>query len=102
MNRAGTSHGWVNTYSHHDHDIVFEWCCGAEAEELADALRVSGIENRIETIDFRASFDCEPHAERIDMGDASIVLRCLNASWCRGDDWAGPAAIARSNLRRYQ
>ncbi|MGW4726031.1 hypothetical protein [Streptomyces sp. NPDC004291] len=102
VNRAGASHGWVNTYSHHDLDIVFEWCCGVEAEKLADALRASGVENTIETIDFRASFDREPHAERIDMGDASIVLRCLNASWCRDDGWAGPAMVARSNLRRYQ
>lgn len=102
INRAGASHGWVNTYTHHEYDIVFEWCCGMSAEALAEVLRASGIESTVGAIDFRPALGREPHAERIDMADASIVLRCLNAPWCREEDSEGNARILQSNLRRYQ
>ncbi|GGU70301.1 hypothetical protein GCM10010275_00240 [Streptomyces litmocidini] len=101
INRAGSSHGWVNTYTHHHHDIVLEWCCGMPAGELAAALRGSGIETGTESIDFRPAFAREPHEERIDLGDASVVLRCLNPSWCRDGDAADRDRIAATNLRRY-
>ncbi|MDX2295574.1 MULTISPECIES: hypothetical protein [Streptomyces] len=91
----------MNTYTHHHHDIVLEWCCGMPAKELADALRASGVEAPLEGVDSRPSSIREPHAERLDLGDASIVLRCLSASWCQ-DDVASLGEIADQNLRRYQ
>ncbi len=103
VNAAGGSHGWANTYTHHTHDIVLEWCCGAPALDLAVALRRSGMTAEAEDVDIRPEGDLEPHTERIDMGAASIVLRCLDASWCRGERGArSTQKIADAIRRRYQ
>ncbi|WP_405990613.1 hypothetical protein [Streptomyces sp. NBC_00986] len=98
VNAAGSSHGWVNTYNHYTYDIVFEWCCGVPAVDVAAELRDSGMTAPADGVDVRPSSDMEPHPERIDMGDASIVLRCLDARWCQ----KGAEKIATGIRRRYQ
>ncbi|MCE0446703.1 MULTISPECIES: hypothetical protein [Streptomyces] len=103
INTAARSHGWANTYTHHTHDIVIEWCCGVPATDVADALRRSGMTAEREGVDSSPSGHREPHPERIDLGDASIVLRCLRASWCRGETGElGLAAVATEIRRRYE
>ncbi|MEV6807118.1 hypothetical protein [Streptomyces sp. NPDC051132] len=104
VNKAGRSHGWVNTYTHFSHDIVFEWCCGVAAVEVAAELRESGITAAADGVVVAPSPDLEPHPERIDMGEASVVLRCLDAEWCRepGGGLLGVERIAAAIRRRYE
>ncbi|WAL98045.1 hypothetical protein [Streptomyces sp. Je 1-369] len=98
INAAASSHGWANTYNHHTEDIVVEWCCGTPATEIAADLRRSGITATAEGVDARPTYSRDPHPERIDIGDASLVLRCLNATWCR----RGAERIAAANRRKYR
>lgn len=98
VNATGSSHGWVNTYTHYTFDIVFEWCCGVPAVDVAAELRDSGMTADADGVDVRPSNEMEPHPERIDMGDASIVLRCLHADWCQN----GVERIAAGIRRKYQ
>ncbi|MEU2439822.1 hypothetical protein ABZ595_27115 [Streptomyces rubradiris] len=103
VNSAGQSHGWANTYSHFTHDIVFEWCCGAPAIEVATALRKSGITAPMDGVDVQPGPDQEPHPERIDMGEASIVLRRLYARECQERQGRpGVDEIATAIRRRYE
>ncbi|MEU6125047.1 hypothetical protein [Streptomyces sp. NPDC047123] len=99
INAAASAHGWANTYNHHTDDIVVEWCCGVPAAEIADDLRCSGIDRAVEDVDVRPTFTRDPHPERIDLADASLVLHCLNAAWCKKDS---VERIAAANRRKYQ
>ncbi|MEU6991238.1 hypothetical protein ABZ953_11340 [Streptomyces sp. NPDC046465] len=99
INAAASAHGWANTYNHHTHDIVVEWCCGLPAVEVAADLRRSGITSAFEGVDDRPAYSRAPHPERIDIGDASLVLRCLNAGWCTKD---GAERVAARIRRRYR
>ncbi|MEU5577377.1 hypothetical protein ABZ791_31900 [Streptomyces huasconensis] len=99
INVAASAHGWANTYNHHTEDIVIEWCCGVPAKEVAADLRRSGITAAADGVDCRPSFSRDPHPERIDLGDAALVLRCLNANWCKDD---GVERIAAANRKRYR
>ncbi|WKE69538.1 hypothetical protein [Streptomyces sp. WP-1] len=102
INEAGRSHGWANTYTHHTEDIVFEWCCGAPAVEVAKKLHDSGVTAKLDGVDVGPSPDREPHDERIDIGEASVVLRCLNAQWCQEPrGLAAAQRIAAAIRRRY-
>ncbi|MFE5623786.1 hypothetical protein ACFQ8S_17130 [Streptomyces virginiae] len=43
LGQAGAAHGSANVYTHGGGDLVVEWCCAVERDELERRLRQSGL-----------------------------------------------------------
>ncbi|WP_314244281.1 hypothetical protein [Streptomyces sp. DSM 40907] len=74
LGAAGAVHGSANVYTHGGADVVVEWCCGPERDELERRLRRSGLAERpdrsAERLRDRPWFPGE-----IAMGGAFVTLR---------------------------
>ncbi|MFD4865595.1 hypothetical protein [Streptomyces sp. NPDC058412] len=46
LGEAGAAHGSANVYTHGGGDVVVEWCCAVERDELERRLRRSGLAQR--------------------------------------------------------
>ncbi|MFI1060992.1 hypothetical protein ACH4TC_03770 [Streptomyces spororaveus] len=83
---AGVVHGSANVYTHGGEDVVVEWCCGVDRDELERRLRRSGLAERPDRITERLR-DRPWFPGEIAMGGAFVTLR-------RGPCYA-PYATAR-------
>ncbi|WP_328961521.1 hypothetical protein [Streptomyces virginiae] len=71
---AGAAHGSANVYTHGGGDVVVEWCCGVERDELERQLRRSGLAEPPDRIAERLR-DQPWFPGEIAMGGAFITLR---------------------------
>ncbi|MCX4957895.1 hypothetical protein [Streptomyces virginiae] len=74
LGAAGAAHGSANVYTHGGGDVVVEWCCGVERDELERQLRRSGLAERPDRIAERLR-DQPWFPGEIAMGGAFITLR---------------------------
>ncbi|WP_051774208.1 hypothetical protein [Streptomyces sp. NRRL S-237] len=74
LGAAGAVHGSANVYTHGGEDVVVEWCCGVERDELERQLRRSGLAERPDRIAERLR-DRPWFPGEIAMGGAFITLR---------------------------
>jgi hypothetical protein len=84
VNRTCREHGWANTYTHGDVDLVIEWCCDDTPDALACHLRDSGVTAWPD--DPRLGPYREPPRlsglETLWLGETEVVLR---RGYCSGD-----------------
>ncbi|MFJ7202570.1 hypothetical protein ACIQWR_03360 [Streptomyces sp. NPDC098789] len=80
LNTAGAGHGWANTHSHHDEDLVIEWCCGPQAGDLAQQLRRSGLAAPPVPPDTLTLTRPEPGV--VSLGSVRVTLRSLRWPGC--------------------
>ncbi|MFI1448243.1 hypothetical protein [Streptomyces virginiae] len=74
LSAAGAVHGSANVYTHGGGDMVVEWCCGVERDELERRLRRSGLARRPDRIAERLR-DQPWFPGEIAMGGAFVTLR---------------------------
>ncbi len=74
LGAAGAAHGSANVYTHGGGDVVVEWCCGVERDELERRLRRSGLAERPYRIAERLR-DQPWFPGEIAMGGAFVTLR---------------------------
>ncbi|MFE9927596.1 hypothetical protein [Streptomyces sp. NPDC005533] len=74
LGAAGAAHGSANVYTHGGGDVVVEWCCGVERDELERRLRRSGLAERPGRIAERLR-DRPWFPGEIAMGGAFVTLR---------------------------
>ncbi|MER7827499.1 hypothetical protein ABTX85_33595 [Streptomyces sp. NPDC096097] len=74
LGAAGAVHGSANVYTHGGGDVVVEWCCGVERDELERRLRRSGLAKRPDRIAERLR-DQPWFPGEIAMGGAFVTLR---------------------------
>ncbi|WP_051763682.1 hypothetical protein [Streptomyces virginiae] len=74
LGAAGAVHGSANVYTHGGGDMVVEWCCGVERDELERRLRRSGLARRPDRIAERLR-DQPWFPGEIAMGGAFVSLR---------------------------
>ncbi|MFB6514772.1 hypothetical protein ACFQ9Q_18495 [Streptomyces virginiae] len=74
LSAAGAVHGSANVYTHGGGDMVVEWCCGVERDELERRLRRSGLARRPDRIAERLR-DQPWFPGEIAMGGAFVSLR---------------------------
>ncbi|MGZ9933578.1 hypothetical protein ACXNSR_27295 [Streptomyces sp. NC-S4] len=87
LSAAGAAHGSANVYTHGG-DVVVEWCCGVERDELERRLRRSGLAERPDRIAERLR-DQPWFPGEIAMGGAFVTLR-------RGPCYASAAPAGRA------
>ncbi|MGW7451896.1 hypothetical protein [Streptomyces sp. NPDC054787] len=87
LGEAGAAHGSANVYTHGGGDVVVEWCCAVERDELERRLRRSGLAQRPGRISERLR-DQPWFPGEIAMGGAFVTLR-------RGPCYAPDAAGRR-------
>ncbi|MFI5543816.1 hypothetical protein ACIA6E_08550 [Streptomyces sp. NPDC051815] len=74
LGAAGAAHGSANVYTHGGGDVVVEWCCAVERDELERRLRRSGLAQRPGRIAERLR-DQPWFPGEIAMGGAFVTLR---------------------------
>ncbi|MER6449100.1 hypothetical protein DEJ51_23750 [Streptomyces venezuelae] len=74
LGAAGAVHGPANVYTHGGGDVVVEWCCGVERDELERRLRRSGLAERPGQIAERLR-DQPWFPGEIALGGAFVTLR---------------------------
>ncbi|MFJ3724785.1 hypothetical protein ACIPYQ_19790 [Streptomyces sp. NPDC090045] len=74
LGEAGAAHGSANVYTHGGGDVVVEWCCAVERDELERRLRRSGLAQRPGRIAERLR-DQPWFPGEIAMGGAFVTLR---------------------------
>ncbi|WP_152436811.1 hypothetical protein [Nocardiopsis xinjiangensis] len=82
IDRAGSSHGWANTYTHSYFDLVIESCCGDDPRDISSNLIESGLLSGIEGVD-EEDFIPTPTSVNMGVGSANICVRRLSIGPCR-------------------
>ncbi|MFD5617249.1 hypothetical protein [Streptomyces yangpuensis] len=88
LGAAGAAHGSANVYTHGGGDVVLEWCCAVERDELERRLRRSGLAQRPGRIPERLR-DQPWFPGEIAMGGAFVTLR------------RGPCCAPDASARRH-
>ncbi|WP_030763744.1 MULTISPECIES: hypothetical protein [unclassified Streptomyces] len=101
VNQAGAAHGWANTYGHAHTDLVIEWCCGTDQDEVERSLRRSGlVAAPPDGVDFRAVGGRPRARGTIALEDAYVVVRALG-SCATGESTFTAEWITDRNRARY-
>ncbi|MFB7467217.1 hypothetical protein ACFCZ1_27585 [Streptomyces sp. NPDC056224] len=102
VNEAGAAHGWANTYSHAYTDLVIEWCCGRDQDDVERNLRRSGLAAPPpEGVAYRPARGKPRARGTIALEDAYVVVRALG-SCDTGESTFTAEWITEQNRARYR
>ncbi|MEW2416883.1 hypothetical protein AB0953_24575 [Streptomyces sp. NPDC046866] len=102
VNEAGAAHGWANAYSHGYSDLVIEWCCGRDRDEVERKLRRSGLAAPPPAGVPLDPAKAKPRARgTIALEDAYVVVRALG-SCDAGASSITAESITEANRARYR
>lgn len=88
LNAAGDAHGLADTHSHHNYDLVVDYCCGPTALALAQTLIRSGITGAA-----HHRPDVGGYEVRVTLGRAQLVLR-RRPSCAMSDEFAADYLVS--------
>lgn len=86
VNRGASPHGFANTYSHGDEDLVVESCCGTDSAKLKDLLDQSKLAKPPKDPLLEALDPPRQHPGEISLrGHIGVTLRCLRDEECESE-----------------
>jgi len=102
VNRGASPHGFANTYSHNDHDLIVESCCGTDPAKIKRLLSQSGLaeppeDPSLEVLD-------APREVGGEIGLASriwVTFRCLDDDECTLEPGRAEAHIDKQRREWY-
>lgn len=84
VNRGASAHGYANTYSHGDEDLIIESCCGTDPAEIKRLLSQSKMDEPPQDPVIQALEAPWQGAGEISLGGhSSVTFRCWRDDKCR-------------------
>jgi hypothetical protein len=102
VNRGASPHGFANTYSHHNDDLIVESCCGTDPAQIKTLLCQSKMAVPPEDPLLEALDAPRQHAGEISLGGhAGVTFRCLHDDECALEPGRADAHIDEQRREWY-